>query len=342
MSNLTGSNITSDPSATSSGSYRSAHAPLLWIPYVLIALIFIVFLGANFWCYHKKHRERYLRKRDEKRVKEGLHERRRITALMRSHFQSAFMSPHSRDSWEEKGDDGGDSDNGDCLRDSERGDFVTGEDSGDSTPSTEWATEGKRFSWGSVGGSGLPSFVPELPQPLNSQHPPPTYPPCTYPPRPHLNQSFSVTPASYQNAFPPRLFHNFVLVPISGKEGCPGTGIQASRPSRLADKLDLQSPGVASLASPEGTSPEPARCQSPRGFSLPLSTVTHVSSAQSLVSLPDSKALTPNSTVNGSCRTGGGCLNNSSSDCDDDCDNGVVNRSGGAGSVEVFLSPSRQ
>nr|KAG5713813.1 hypothetical protein BaRGS_024440 [Batillaria attramentaria] len=49
-------------------------------------------LGANFWCYHKKHRERYLRKRDEKRVKEGLHERRRITALMRSHFQNHFVS----------------------------------------------------------------------------------------------------------------------------------------------------------------------------------------------------------------------------------------------------------
>ncbi|KAL8591910.1 hypothetical protein ACOMHN_039963 [Nucella lapillus] len=73
----------------------SAHMSLLWIPYVLIALVFIVFLGANFWCYHKKHRERYLRKRDEKRVKDGLHERRRITALMRSHFQPAFMSKNN-------------------------------------------------------------------------------------------------------------------------------------------------------------------------------------------------------------------------------------------------------
>ncbi|XP_025091829.1 uncharacterized protein LOC112562657 [Pomacea canaliculata] len=68
------------------------HAPWLWIPYVLIALVFIVFLGANFWCYHKKHRERYLRKREETRVKEGLLERRRITALVRSHFQAHFLS----------------------------------------------------------------------------------------------------------------------------------------------------------------------------------------------------------------------------------------------------------
>ena len=82
---------------TSASSGSPAHASLLWIPYVLIALVFIVFLGANFWCYHKKHRERYLRKRDEKRVKDGLHERRRITALMRSHFQSAFMSKSNDD-----------------------------------------------------------------------------------------------------------------------------------------------------------------------------------------------------------------------------------------------------
>lgn len=87
-------NVTS-ASANTSGTTGSSHASMLWIPYVLIALVFIVFLGANFWCYHKKHRERYLRKRDEKRVKDGLHERRRITALMRSHFQSAFMSKNS-------------------------------------------------------------------------------------------------------------------------------------------------------------------------------------------------------------------------------------------------------
>ncbi|XP_076461781.1 uncharacterized protein LOC143294232 [Babylonia areolata] len=91
--------VPTPPVSTTPGNVTSVSSPnpssqvsLLWIPYVLIALVFIVFLGANFWCYHKKHRERYLRKRDEKRVKDGLHERRRITALMRSHFQSAFMS----------------------------------------------------------------------------------------------------------------------------------------------------------------------------------------------------------------------------------------------------------
>ena len=82
---------------TSASSDSTAHVSLLWIPYVLIALVFIVFLGANFWCYHKKNRERYLRKRDEKRVKDGLHERRRITALMRSHFQTAFMAKNNED-----------------------------------------------------------------------------------------------------------------------------------------------------------------------------------------------------------------------------------------------------
>ncbi|XP_046351736.2 uncharacterized protein LOC124132114 [Haliotis rufescens] len=74
---------------------------LLWLPYVLIATVFIVFLGINFWCYHKRNRERYLRKRDEKRVKDGLYERRRIIALMRAQFQVKLpsanqdMSPRS-------------------------------------------------------------------------------------------------------------------------------------------------------------------------------------------------------------------------------------------------------
>ena len=73
----------------------STWTSLLWVPYVLIAVLFVGFLGANFWCYHRKHRERYLRQRDEKRVKDGLHERRRITALMRSRFQAAFTAKHN-------------------------------------------------------------------------------------------------------------------------------------------------------------------------------------------------------------------------------------------------------
>jgi len=111
-----GGNVTS---ASSGSAAAAAHVPLLWIPYVLIALVFIVFLGANFWCYHKKHRERYLRKRDEKRVKDGLHERRRITALMRSHFQTAFLAKNNEE------------DPGSCGQDPEKaGDGPLGQESG--------------------------------------------------------------------------------------------------------------------------------------------------------------------------------------------------------------------
>ncbi|KAL8573644.1 hypothetical protein ACOMHN_007197 [Nucella lapillus] len=101
--------VSADDVAVTSGAEAatssSASSRLLWIPYVLIALLFIVFLGANFWCYHRRHRERYLRKRDENRMKDGLHERRRITALMRSHFQSAFLSKNnSMEEWEQSND----------------------------------------------------------------------------------------------------------------------------------------------------------------------------------------------------------------------------------------------
>ncbi|ESO94122.1 hypothetical protein LOTGIDRAFT_161317 [Lottia gigantea] len=42
---------------------------LLWIPYVVIATVFLGFLGVHFWCYHRKNQEKLSRKLDEKRVK---------------------------------------------------------------------------------------------------------------------------------------------------------------------------------------------------------------------------------------------------------------------------------
>ncbi|CAG5119995.1 unnamed protein product [Candidula unifasciata] len=63
-------------------------SPELWIPYVLIGVSCVTFLAVHFWCYHKRNRERYLRKRDETRVKSGLLERRRITTLMLAKYQS--------------------------------------------------------------------------------------------------------------------------------------------------------------------------------------------------------------------------------------------------------------
>ncbi|KAH9492527.1 hypothetical protein Btru_046324 [Bulinus truncatus] len=67
---------------------RTATAPELWIPYVMIGVSCVTFLAVHFYCYHKRNRERYLRKRDEKRVKSGLLERRRITTLMVARYQS--------------------------------------------------------------------------------------------------------------------------------------------------------------------------------------------------------------------------------------------------------------
>ena len=64
----------------------SVPVSLIWMPYVLIAVTFITFPGVNFWRYHKRNRRKYLRKPEENRLKEGLHERRRIVALTRSHF----------------------------------------------------------------------------------------------------------------------------------------------------------------------------------------------------------------------------------------------------------------
>ncbi|XP_055884221.1 uncharacterized protein LOC106059835 isoform X2 [Biomphalaria glabrata] len=66
----------------------TATAPELWIPYVMIGVSCVTFLAVHFYCYHKRNRERYLRKRDEKRVKSGLLERRRITTLMVARYQS--------------------------------------------------------------------------------------------------------------------------------------------------------------------------------------------------------------------------------------------------------------
>ncbi|XP_005105532.1 uncharacterized protein LOC101863459 [Aplysia californica] len=60
----------------------------LWIPYVMIGVSCVTFLAVHFYCYHKRNRERYLRKREEKRVKSGLMERRRITTLMVARYQS--------------------------------------------------------------------------------------------------------------------------------------------------------------------------------------------------------------------------------------------------------------
>ncbi|GFO05304.1 hypothetical protein PoB_003180900 [Plakobranchus ocellatus] len=69
----------------------------LWIPYVVIGVSCVLFLAVHFWCYHKRNRIRYLRKREESRVKNGLFERRRITTLMVARYQSELgIIPNSK------------------------------------------------------------------------------------------------------------------------------------------------------------------------------------------------------------------------------------------------------
>lgn len=58
----------------------------LWLPYVAIAIGFITFLFVNFWCYHRKYRERYRRKNDVRETRERMRERRRVLNLMKLRY----------------------------------------------------------------------------------------------------------------------------------------------------------------------------------------------------------------------------------------------------------------
>jgi len=59
---------------------------LLWVPHVVIAVAFLSFLCVNFYCYHKKYRERYQRKIDVKETRARMRERRRVLNLVRLRY----------------------------------------------------------------------------------------------------------------------------------------------------------------------------------------------------------------------------------------------------------------
>ena len=70
----------------SSSEATATKVSLLWMPHALIAVSFLVFLGFNFWCYHKKYRERYQRKTETFEMKERLRERRRILNIVKLRY----------------------------------------------------------------------------------------------------------------------------------------------------------------------------------------------------------------------------------------------------------------
>ncbi|BFZ16602.1 hypothetical protein BsWGS_19642 [Bradybaena similaris] len=74
---------------------RSGHSPDLWAPYLLIGAGCLTFLAAHFWCYHKRNQVRYLRQREEKQLKSGLMERRRVATLILARYQADLGADQS-------------------------------------------------------------------------------------------------------------------------------------------------------------------------------------------------------------------------------------------------------
>ena len=69
------------------------HFSLLWLPYVIIAFLFLCFLAVNFWCYHKKHRLKYLRKAEMLEARERIQERRLILKKLKSKYANTLEDP---------------------------------------------------------------------------------------------------------------------------------------------------------------------------------------------------------------------------------------------------------
>ncbi|KAL3854722.1 hypothetical protein ACJMK2_013984 [Sinanodonta woodiana] len=62
------------------------HIQFIWIPYVVIATACLVFLGVNFWCYHRKHRARYRRKADIMETRARVKERRLLLKALKARY----------------------------------------------------------------------------------------------------------------------------------------------------------------------------------------------------------------------------------------------------------------
>ncbi|KAL4217438.1 hypothetical protein ACF0H5_023888 [Mactra antiquata] len=89
--------MTSYLNVTTTDSDNKTVSSLLWLPYVIITVVCLAGLIANFCCYHRKRRLKYLRKVEVMETRERVIERRMVLNLIKAKYRTCLIDEESWD-----------------------------------------------------------------------------------------------------------------------------------------------------------------------------------------------------------------------------------------------------